>query len=139
MRVKSRKPPAENFSTSDLRDLAQLECGADDGVGDQMRQVAGHRQHQVVVVGGHGLDLGAERAPERREPLDRGRVGALGRRQDAPAVDEQLGEAGVGAGVFGAGDRMRRHEVDAGGQVRRHVAHDRALHRADVGDDGAGA
>ena len=65
-------------------------------------------------------------------------LGALGRRQDAPAVDEQLGEAGVGAGVFGAGDGMRGHEVDAGGQVRRHVANDRAFDRADVGDDGAG-
>ena len=51
------------------------------------------------------------------------RVGAFGRRQDAPAVDEQLGEAGVGAGVLGAGDRMRGHEMHAGGQVRRHVAH----------------
>jgi hypothetical protein len=46
------------------------------------------------------------------------------RRQDAPAADEQFGEAGIGAGMFGAGDRMRRDEMHARGQMRRHVAHD---------------
>ena len=35
-------------------------------------------------------------------------VGVRRRRQDAPAVDEQFGEAGVGAGILGAGDRMGR-------------------------------
>ena len=66
--------------------------GADDRVGDQMRQVAGDRQHHVVMLGRHHLDVGAERAPERFELLDRRRIRALGRRQDAPAVDEQFGE-----------------------------------------------
>ena len=50
-------------------------------------------------------------------------VGVGRRRQDAPAVDEQLGEAGVGPGILGAGDRMRGHEMHAGGKVRRHLAH----------------
>ena len=40
--------------------------------------------------------------------------------------------------MLGAGDRMGRHEMHAGRQIRRHVAHDRALDRADVGDDCAG-
>ena len=65
-------------------------------------------------------------------------IGAFGRRQNAPAVDEQFGEAGIGAGMLGAGDRMRRHEMDARRQMRRHLADDRALDRADVGDDRAG-
>ena len=77
MRVKSRKPPAENFITSRARHLRRVVGGADDGVGDQMRQVAGDRQHQVVVLGRHDLDVGAERAPERGELLDRRRVGAF--------------------------------------------------------------
>ena len=64
-------------------------------------------------------------------------IGAFGRREDAPAADEQFGEAGIGAGMLGAGDRMRRHEMHAGGQMRSHVAHDRALDRADIGDDRA--
>ena len=40
--------------------------------------------------------------------------------------------------MFGAGDRMRRHEMHAIRQMRRHVPHHRALDRADIGDDGAG-
>ena len=49
------------------RDRLQFVGGADDGVGDQMRQMAGDREHQVVVVGRHRLDIGAEqRARTRR-------------------------------------------------------------------------
>ncbi len=66
--------------------------GADDRVGDQMRQMAGDRQHHVVMLGRHHLDVRAERAPERVEFLDCGRIRAIGRRQDAPAVDEQFGK-----------------------------------------------
>ncbi len=97
MRVKSRKPPAENFNTSDRDTVGEFLRGADDRVGDEMRQMAGDRQHHVVMLGGHDFDVGAERAPECLQLLDRGGVRAVGRRQDAPAVDEQLGEAGVGA------------------------------------------
>ena len=138
MRVKSRKPPAENFEHFRARHRLQLVGGADDGVGDQMRQMAGDGQHQIVVIGRHGVDIGAEQAPERGELVDRLRVGALGRRQDAPAVHEQFGKARVGAGIFGAGHRMRGHEMHGLGQMRRHVANDGALDRAHVGDDGAG-
>ena len=77
MRVKSRKPPAENFSTSERVTVCNLVGGADDGVGDQMRQMAGDGEHQVVVIGRHGLHIGAEQAPERGELLDRRRIGAL--------------------------------------------------------------
>ena len=87
-----------------------------------------------MVLGRHVADLGAEAAPERRQALDRGRVGILRRREDAPAVDEQLGEARIRTGMLGAGHRMRGHEMDAGRQVRGHVAHDRRLDRPDVGD-----
>ena len=37
--------------------------------------------------------------------------------------------------MFGTRNRMRRHEMHALRQMGRHVAHDRALHRADIGDD----
>ncbi len=56
------------------------------------------------------------RGPERAQSFDRGGIGAVGRRQDAPAVDEELGETGIGAGILGAGDRMRRHEMHAVGR-----------------------
>ena len=70
--------------------------------------------------------------------LDRRGVRAVRRRQDAPAVDEQLGEAGVRAGILRAGDRMRRDEMHALRHMRRHVLEHRALDRADIGDDRAG-
>ena len=138
MRVKSRKPPAEYFRISELGDVAKVERGADDVVGDQVRHVAGHGQNQIVMFRRHDLDAGAERLPELRQPFDGGCVGVFRRRQDAPAVDEQLGEAGIGPGIFGAGDRMARNEMDACRAGAAPFAHHGGFHRADVGDDGAG-
>ena len=43
----------------------------------------------------------------------------------------------VGTGMLGAGDRMGGDEMNARRQMRRHLADDRALDRADVGDDRA--
>ena len=75
MRVKSRKPPAENLITSLLGHAFEVLGRVDDVVGDQVRHVAGDREHHVVVLGAHDLDLGAERLPERLELLDRRLVG----------------------------------------------------------------
>ena len=47
-------------------------------------------------------------------------------------------KGGLGAGILGAGHRMRRHEVHAGRNVRLHGLDHRLLHRTDVGDDAAG-
>ena len=71
MRVKSRKPPAENLITSDVVTCAEFVGGADDGVGDQMRQMAGDREHEIMMIRRHDLDLGAERGPERAQLFDR--------------------------------------------------------------------
>ena len=95
------------------RDLAEFVGGADDGVGDQMRQMAGDRQHQIVMLGRHDLDPGADRGPERAQLFDGGGIGALRRRQNAPAIDEQFGEAGIRTRMLGAGHRMRRNEMHA--------------------------
>ena len=51
MRVKSRKPPAENLITSDVGHALQVLGGVDDVVGDEVRHVAGDGEHQVVVLG----------------------------------------------------------------------------------------
>ena len=64
MRVKSRKPPAENLITSRLGDLFQVMRGAHDIIGDQMRHMAGHRQHQIVMAGIHHFHLAAAAFPE---------------------------------------------------------------------------
>ena len=139
MRVKSRKPPAEYLITSLLGDRLEVGGGADDVVGDQVRHVAGDREHQVVVLGVHDLDVGAERAPRTRPGArPRPRSAPARRREDAPAVVEQLGEAGVGARLLGAGDRVAGDEMHALGTARRHRATTDRLDRADVGDDRAG-
>src|SRR5690349_20153405 len=78
----------------------------------QMRKMAGDLQHQIMVIGVHDLDIGAELSPELGELLHRGLIGIRRRRQDAPAVDEQLGKAGVGAGEFRAGHRVRGNKMD---------------------------
>ena len=69
-----------------------------------------------------GLDVAAQRLPERVELVDRGGIGAGQRRQDAPAAVEQVGEAGLGAGMLGAGDRMAGDEMHAVGQCGAIVA-----------------
>ncbi len=115
------------------RNLRKLVGGADDGIGDQMRQMAGNPEHQIVVIRRHGLDIGAERPPEGGEPLHRASVRILRRSQNAPAIDEEFGEAGIRAGIFGAGDRMARNEMHPRGQVRGHIPQHRAFDRADIG------
>src|SRR5262249_4414373 len=57
------------------------------------------------------------------------------RGENAPAVDEELGEAGIRPGIFGAGDGVRRHEMHSRGEVGRYGAQDRAFDRTDVRDD----
>ena len=74
-----------------------------------------------------------------RELRDGGRVVPSRRRQDAPAAVEQLGEACVGAGMLGAGDRVAGDEMDALAADGADRSRDhRALDRADIGDDRAG-
>ena len=99
--------------------------------------MAGNCEHQIVMVGRHRFHVGAEQAPEGRKLVHRLLVRAVGRRQDAPAVDEQLGKARIRAGIFCPRDRVRRNEIHALRQMRRHIAYDRAFDRADIGNDRA--
>ena len=50
MRVKSRKPLAEYLITSLCVTVFEIGRRADDVVGDQMRHMAGDREHQIVVL-----------------------------------------------------------------------------------------
>ena len=103
-----------------------------------MRHMAGDGEDQVVVLGRHDFDIGAERFPEPGQPFYRGGIGILWRRENAPPVDEQLRETGIGAGMFGAGDRMAGNEMDPAGNMRPHRANDVALDRTHIGDGRAG-
>ena len=89
------------------------------------------------MLGGHHVDIGAELPPEIGQPRHRVGVGARRRREDAPAVLEEVGQAGVGPGIFRAGDGMRRHEMNLLRQMRGHLGDHRGLDRADIRDDGA--
>ena len=88
------------------RDLLEIRSRADDRVSDQMRQMAGDGEHEVVVRRIHLLDPGAERRPEGREPGDGLGIRAGRRRQDAPAAVEQGGEAGIRPAILGPGHGM---------------------------------
>ena len=91
-----------------------------------------------MVLGFHDLDHRARAAPHLGDLVDRVLVGAGRRREDGPSVLEQLGEAGLGPGEFGAGYRMAGDEMDALRDVRSEVADRRLLGRTDVGKDRAG-
>ncbi len=56
---------------------------AADGEGEQMRQVADDSQHTIMMRGLHNLDHRAEALPERRDLVDRLRIGAGGRHDEA--------------------------------------------------------
>ena len=74
----------------------------------------GDGEHQVVVLR-RPCSRRAAAAPARSaSSLSTAAASAVGRRrQDAPAAVEQLGEAGFGAGMLGAGDRVAGNEMHA--------------------------
>ena len=98
-----------------------------------MRQMAGHGEHQVVMLGIHDLDIGAQLFPEGLEPLDitLGRI--VRRGQDAPAVVEQGRKAGIRAAVLGTGDGMGRNDPGAGQRCGKRGLH-AVLGRSDIAD-----
>ena len=111
--------------------------GADDIVGDQMRQMGGDREHQVVMAGVITSTLAPSPSQKtfsrsRRRSLPRGGVRMHQRPSNSPAKPES------GPGKFGAGNRVGGNEMDACGHVQRHVPHHRALDRTDIGHDRAG-
>ena len=111
--MKSRKPEAEYLITSDFGDRLEVVGGADDVVGDDVRQMRDDGEHLVVMVGVHRVDVRAAAPPEFGQLFERSRIGVRQRREDAPAVLEQIGKAGVRAGLFRAGERMAGDEMDA--------------------------
>ncbi|PAV93245.1 hypothetical protein WR25_23502 [Diploscapter pachys] len=99
--------------------------------------MAGHRQHQVVMLGRHHLNLRAERLPERAQPQRRRLGRALFGGQNAPAPAEQRRKARLGPAMLGAGDRMPRHDRrmrQHGPQRGEHAF----LRSADIADDRIG-
>ncbi len=110
-----------------------------DCVGDKVRQMAGHREHEVVVLGVHHLDIGAERESRTRAasrpPPHRHSGGGV---RIVHLLMKSSAKPASGPGMLGAGDGMRRDEMHIRWQKRLHVAQHGALDRADIGNDGAG-
>jgi hypothetical protein len=101
----------------------KVRSGAHDGIGDEVGQVAGHCQHEVVMGRFHHLDFGAEPFPERADTRDRLVRSAFGRGQDAPAAHEQRGKARVGPALLGARDRMGGNKGMAGQRLAQRLEH----------------
>ena len=131
------KAAGREFDHFGIGHFLDIGGGRDDVIGDEMRQMAGDGEHQIVMLGVHDLDIGAAGAPEIFELLHRLGIAVGQRRQDAPAIGEEFGKARFRARLLGAGHRMARHEMDVRRQMRRDIADDRRLDRADIGDDRA--
>jgi len=104
-----------------MRSPAELSAGADDGIGDQLRQMAGDREHGIVEVRRHDLDLGGERLSRTPAVFIASAVRYLQARRFRmhTAVDEQLGKPGNGR-KLGAGHGVSRPKCTAAG-IGRHV------------------
>ncbi len=105
-----------------------------------MRHVAGDGEHQIVMLGAHDLDLGA--AAPRQNCLEllngvRDRVSGSGvSTHQRPSNSSAKPDSGPDCSVPAIG--MAGNEMHALRHVRGDIAHDGGLHRADIGQDGAG-
>ncbi len=93
-----------------------------------------------MVARVHAVHIGPDPRPEIRQPLHGLQIGLVLpglRGEDHPALLEQLGEAGVGTGLLGAGDRVARNAEHAVGQCGGERIGHGALHRAHIRDRGA--
>ena len=85
----------------------------------------------------HDLDEASTSFPIRLQLRDRLLVRVQERRQDRPAAIEEFGEARLGAGKFGAGDRMSRYEMNVLRHMRADIADNGGLDRTGVRENGA--
>ena len=138
MRVKSRKPPAEIFDHFALGDGREIVGGADDVVGDQMRHMAGDREHQIVMLGVHHLDLAAEALPELPSASRRAAGSAPGggvRMHQRPSNNSAKPASGPDCSVPAIG--WAGMKCTPLRNMRADIAHHRRLDRADIADDRA--
>jgi hypothetical protein len=137
MRVKVAKAAGGEFYHFRRRHLRQFVRGADDGVGDQMRQMAGDREHEIMMIRRHDLDLGAEAGPERAQFFDASASVPSGGVRMHQRLMNSSGKAGIGpeCSVPATGCAGTKWTPD--GICGPHVARDGALDRTDVGHDRA--
>ena len=114
----------------------QIVCHTNHRIGDQVRRVGCHGQHEIVVLRVHLVGIRTQRMPEVGQPCDLFPIGPLGRDKDAPAVVIKFRKARTRARVFGARQRVRWDEMYAVGQMRLDRRNDAQLGRADIAQHG---
>ena len=135
MRVKSRKPEAANCSTS-----CRVSPSRSSAVPQMVKAIRCGRW--LTIASTRSWWPGSIRStiePQRRQSvgdlLHRPGIGARRRRQQAPAALEQLGEPGIRPGIFGARQRVGRHEMHALRHQRPDIADHRLLGGPHIGQD----
>ena len=120
----------------DLQPFVLARQGVHQREGEQVRQMAGARQHLVVALHVHLQHFGAAGTPQRLHPGHGGRGGFAGRGEDHLVLEVKLRVRSRHTALLGAGDGMPQHQpcrqLAEGRQCA--VAY-RRLGAADVGDD----
>ena len=123
--------------TSDRVHLLEVGSGAHNIIGDQMRHMAGDRQHQVMVTCAHDFDIRTQRLPKGAHLSHRIWISVFGRRQNTPPIDEKRGESGIRTGLLCPRHRMGGNKMCVSRYDRRQRRNHCALYRANVGYDRA--
>ena len=137
--------PDRGVGAGDARDVAEARAGrrqplallrqrarglGDEHVGEHVREVRDRRHQAVVRVGVERRRPRAEAGQQPVQALVERAAGARRRRQVPGRAVEQVGAGVLDAGRLGAGERVAADEARVVDRVD-----DRALGRADVGDD----
>ena len=99
--------------------------------------MAGDGQHKIMMLRIHQLDIGAQRFPELRQAREQRRICIGGRRDDAPAVADQVGKARIRSRIFRAGHRMSGNDRMVRQHLGQRLPHG-LLAGADIADQRAG-
>ena len=83
-----------------------------------MRQMAGDREHKIMMIRRHDLDFAPSAAQNARSFSTASASVPSGGVRMHQRLIEQLGETGIGTGMLGAGDGMRGNEMHGGRQMR---------------------
>ena len=134
MRVKSRNPAAEYSNDFAVGDLRQMISHTDHRIGNQVRRVADHGHHKIMVRSIHHIDLRAHRLQQPTQPRKCRRLGVRSGGQQPPAVPEQRRKARTRPGMFGARHRMTGNELHILRDMRCHGGNDRLFDRAHISD-----
>ncbi len=120
-----------------LQVLAALGQRIDQGEGQQMREMTGGREHLIMMLHLHDLDICAQLPPQALDKRQGSIIAVLARRENDLVATEQLGVRSLHPALLGAGNGMPRHQAHglAGEGLARSAQHI-ALGTAHIGQHG---